>query len=488
MQGKMNRPPFSPYLFLVASLLIAVAICAGCKTEAKPKAKAPVTELPPDPLTLMVVGDAELGPIVKRQWAARRDGVLTIVDESNEDFVAEGFKIPAGVDVVIYPPAMLGELHITEQIIKVPGDVFNSNEFNKNEMLRHFRTLVARHDDQNFAIPLGGPGYSMIFNASVLEKAQTEPPATWKSFDSCLRKISKALQDDPDTKLVAKVDMPLAKNWAAHSFLARAAPAIAERGKLSTVLDRSTMKPLITEVPFVESLEQLKEIASSRSLELDPRGVYDLVCRGDSAVAIGWPAKGFSVDPESKDAENALATDLLVVSLPGMTERYDSSTGNWAKRSGTEEFRVDTIGFGGFIGSVAATTEAEESSWELLSWLGSKQIGLLVMPESPSAGPFRASHLGDPSVWAGERISEGVADQYSEVIAANHERTQAMIFPRIPGHQRYLAALDNAVRDCVAGEKTAEEALQFAAQEWDKITDELGRKAQSANLKKTRTL
>jgi hypothetical protein len=49
---------------------------------------------------------------------------------------------------------------------------------------------------------------------------------------------------------------------------------------------------------------------------------------------------------------------------------------------------------------------------------------------------------------------------------------------RIPGRARYLAALDAAVRQTVAGEKSAADALAEAATEWRRITGELGVDAQ----------
>lgn len=479
----------SKLVFWLCLLFSVIVSAGGCKTETKPdsdEAEIEVAIDPPEPMTMVVVGDPNLGPIIQRQWAARRDGVLTIVDLTQNEFVEAEFKLPENTDVVIYPPAMLGELHKREQLMKVPSDIFNSDDFNKNELLRHFRTLVVRQDDQNFGVPLGGPCFSMIANGTLLAQAEAEQPVTWNKVDSCLRKIAKALESNPDLKIPAKIDMPLAKGWAVHSMMARAAPGVADRGKLSTVLDRKSMKPLITQLPFVDALKHLKEVSTKRSLELNPRQVFDLVCKGESVMAIGWPAKGF----EDEETEGAIddEIELQIFSLPGVTERFDASTGNWAKRPQSQVFRVDTIGFSGLMASVSANTVLEDSAWEFLTWLSNKQISLLTMADSPLVGPFRASHLGEVSIWAGDRISEDVSDQYSDVIDANHERAQAMIFPRIPGHIEYLDVLDQAVRRCIAGEQSAEEALQNTAEEWDRITDRIGREEQIQRLKMTRAL
>ncbi len=106
------------------------------------------------------------------------------------------------------------------------------------------------------------------------------------------------------------------------------------------------------------------------------------------------------------------------------------------------------------------------------------------MVESPSVGPFRASHLGDVSRWTGDAISLDVADEFADVVAANHQRSLTLMFPRIPGSRKYLDSLDKAVRQAVAGDQTAEDALKTAAREWDEITDSLGRQTQIRALRK----
>ena len=99
-------------------------------------------------------------------------------------------------------------------------------------------------------------------------------------------------------------------------------------------------------------------------------------------------------------------------------------------------------------------------------------------------GPFRASHLGDMSRWTGELVSEDIAFEYGDVIAANHERSSTLMFPRIPGYARYLDSLDKAVRSAILGQQSPEEALSAAAETWDEISNEIGRDRQAANLRK----
>ena len=481
---------FALFLRFLTKVAIAVAVCClfavGC-TKSKiedPGEEAAVEFVAPDPLTLLVVGDEELGPRIKRQWAARQDGVITVVDLAAADFVSSDFELPDGVDVLIYPPSMLGDLVSRERLLEIPRDVWNGDEVKKNELLKHYRTLVVRHDNRNWATPLGSPCFSMICNRQLFESAELDPPLMWDKIERCLEKLESVLEQDEEL-LEPKVDFALAPGWAGHTFLARAAPEIALRGRLSVVFDRQTMKPLVTLPPFVESLKQLKSIASKRSLELDPKQLYRLAAAGESLVAVTWPALGFADDSNEAPDEQELDENpvLVIASLPGSSRWFDSRSSHWAKRSSDEQLQTDTIGYGGLIGSVSANSSNDLTAWDFLSWLCSKKISLLTMTQSPEVGPFRASHLGDVSRWAGNRISVEVADQFADVVAANHDRPQAIIFPRIPGHQSYLDALDEGIRKCVSGESTAEEALEEVAKRWEELTEKRGRKAQIQNLK-----
>lgn len=229
----------------------------------------------PDPLVVLVVGETELGPRIARQWSARRDGKLTIIDKSIGEFEAGDFALSNGVDVIIYPPSMMAELVSRKRLRVIPRDFLNSDQYNKIGLLRHFRTSIVRHRNECWAVPLGSPNFAMLTNRKLFEKITL--PETWDQMDRTLVKVAAAIEADPaDSKFEPKVDMPLTKGWAAQTFLARVAPSICYQGKLSTVFDRSTIRPLINEPPFVEGLQQLVAIASKRSSELDPGGVFNL--------------------------------------------------------------------------------------------------------------------------------------------------------------------------------------------------------------------
>ncbi len=482
---------FAMALIHVPLLVIAV----GCSPKDKPSVE--ILDRPvvvPEPLTMLVIDDEGLGQRIARQWSARRDGKLTIVNRQAEEFAASGFEIGNDVDIVVYPPGMMGELMSRDRLVPLPKDVWNSDDINKVELLRHYRVTIARRANESWAVPLGGPNFSMLCNLEVFAAIDAAPPTTWEELDRILKKTNarkesnqKPFSEHPD--LSPQVDMPLAKGWAAKTFLARVAPAVCHRGKLSIVFDRRTLEPLIASAPFVEALEQLKSIASERSLDLKPTDVFALATAGDSSIAFGWPALAFSNETENEKAtENGgdlSNKDVISIhSLPGINRWYDHQNSNWIKRSEADEPQIDLIGFSGLVASVSTTSRKQATAFKLLQWLPSKSISLLTLVESPTLGPFRASHLGDASRWTGDAISADLADQYAEVIASNHERSMFMMFPRVPGQQEYLAALDDGVRNVMSGSQSAQAALDEVAETWQAITERLGREAQAKEFKK----
>jgi hypothetical protein len=74
---------------------------------------------------------------------------------------------------------------------------------------------------------------------------------------------------------------------------------------------------------------------------------------------------------------------------------------------------------------------------------------------------------------------------YAETVERSLSSADSFGAPRIDGRDRYLSALDQAVRDAVAGKASSKEALDGAAAEWRKITDELGLERQRAAYRRS---
>ena len=431
--------------------------------------KQSLTVAPPDALKLLVIGDTEIGPKLARQWKAHQDGELTIENQAQAEWIEAGFPISEGADLVVYPTLLLGELAEAKKISKLEYAVWNSDEIDKDSLLNHYRRTLTRYGNEPYAVPLGNPHFAMMYNRAKFgsqEQDENEPeaaelklPETWEQLEETLNARN------------VKLDLPLGPGWAGHSFISRVATNVRARGSFSFLFDRSTMEPLIEQKPFLEALEYLKRTTTKRSSKLSPEGVFELAANGESAVAMCWPARDAEFKMAQRDA-------LAVGKVLGAMKIYDFRRAAWKERLADEEICVDYLGFGGLVASRIAGTRHEDTATSFMKWVSDKRIILKTAGQSERTGPVRASHLGDLSGWAGETVPLEVLDEYADVVRGLHDRKLVVVFPRIPGSDRYYAAFDRGVRAALAGEKTPEAAMGEVAEEWNRITDSIGRQKQ----------
>ena len=91
---------------------------------------------------------------------------------------------------------------------------------------------------------------------------------------------------------------------------------------------------------------------------------------------------------------------------------------------------------------------------------------------------FRQSQSEAAQRWVDAGLSATAGQQYADVVARTQRGIAWLSAPRIPGRNRYLAALDLAVQQVIRGEASSADALAEAARTWEAITTELGRDAQ----------
>ena len=332
-------------------------------------------------------------------------------------------------------------------------------------------------------MPLANPHWMLLYRADLLEQANVAVPRTWTQWDEAIEKIRKA---DLPVPVEDRVVLPLAENWAAHTFLQRCAATIRQRGKLSTVFDRSSMKPLIDQAPFVEALSDLKRQAGSLDLSLTPADAWQQMLDGQLVMTIAWPT---NMQSDEVANESDIAESISIASIPGANRWFDLQAAKWFEREAADaEQSVDYFGFAGLVGSVSSESRHASSAFQFLQWLSSSPISSTVLNGSQQSGPFRKSQLKSASRWSGSQLTPAAGDSMAEQIRAAHNNPVAFVFPRVPGYSDYIRSLDKHVRKCLAGKSTAAESLKSAAEEWEAITERIGRMEQTANLRRVNGL
>ncbi len=121
--------------------------------------------------------------------------------------------------------------------------------------------------------------------------------------------------------------------------------------------------------------------------------------------------------------------------------------------------------------AVSTQTKYPEAAYLFLQWADSSSM-FTFMVGNPAGyyDPFQVSDFKDPVVVGSYH------EYHVPTMTASIEHSVPPL--NINGASEYETALDNNLQAVISGKKTAEQAMEDAAAEWNKITDRLGREKQ----------
>ncbi len=494
------------HAILSSLLVVAATLIAGC-SEPSPQPPTKPVAAPPKKLRLLVVDDAALAQRigrVKGEWEARSAAPLEVKELTVSELTATK---SLDADAIIYPSVELGGLAERDLLRPIPAAWLDRPEYAKKDLFELPGLRETAWGETAFAVPLGSPVLVLFYRTDLFAHFGKQPPTTWAEYESLVEFFSRrenlrapATNDsDPVKAQLSVLNLPadwhgalepLAAGWAAKMLLARAAPYAKHRDYFATLFDRDTMAPRIAEPPFVRALTELVAAAKSGGtkawLESTPAAARDALLQGRSAMAIGWPTAAETAAPDRRtefipfSQRGGDGASIGFVELPGSPQVFSPRDHNWMPRTPDEDPHIPLLGAAGRMGSVVKATAAADSALELLLWISTAPWDRQLCPASPDTTLFRQSQLAEPSRWVESGLPSAAAKQYADVVARALARDQWLFAPRLPGHAEYLAALDDAVRAAVAGDRSPQEALTAAADRWQKITARLGLESQHA--------
>jgi ABC-type glycerol-3-phosphate transport system substrate-binding protein len=129
------------------------------------------------------------------------------------------------------------------------------------------------------------------------------------------------------------------------------------------------------------------------------------------------------------------------------------------------------------LAAVTTSSRNAASGFKLIGWLASAEISSQLARAGDGTMPVRRSQVASPD-WYDQSLTPEERAALAKMLQAALGRQDALVIPRIPGVDRYMAVLDEAVADAIAGNQEPEAELREASIEWEKITDEFGRDMQ----------
>ena len=467
-------------------LVILLLIFSGCEKKSVQRltideSATASTSARAFPCSVLIVGEDWLTEPLQRQWSARQDSDFAVQNISVDEFSQTDFKIKQGIDVIIYPSDLMIELIHRGRIAKLNKSVFQSESFNKDDVLTHFRKSGVRYDSETWAVPCGGSLFAMVYQPQALIDSESQLPETWSQFIRWGQRLDEGQNDLKNAGYLPQIAVPLAQGWAAKSFVAIAASYARKKGRLSVLFERRTMRPLITSEAFVRALEELKSLAklNAESLDWTPQDIFEKLVQGELAAGVTWPGNFVH-----KELNQTAAQTLRVHSLPGSNTYFDESADAWGTRQANESNVVNLHGINNLLASQTKVSRRPQSAIEFLKWLPESTISQTLFASNPNLGPFRVTHLGDAQTWIGDRLSVEFENSFVSHLKDAHDQALIMTLPNILRQSEYMAILDKEIRICLQSDLSAKETLEKVAQQWETLTDSIGRKTQSDILRR----
>lgn len=454
-----------------------VLVVAGC-TQPPDATDASAKERPLEGVTLRlaVADDPELAVAVEKlrgEWKAQSGSELEVTRISGQELLAAK---SLDADAAIVASHLLGPLAEGGLVAPMPDDVLRDDDAQWGEIFELQRSREVVWGSATYAVPFGSPVLACYCRADILEKLGRQPPKTWAEYQKLVEMLSDRAKlgelAPPEGTPWAATREPLGPGWAGLTFLARAVSAAKHPDNYSTLFNIETMEPLIDSPPMLRALAELVAATKGGPAEQfhdGPAEVRGAFWRGECALALSWPTAAAKL-PD--DAKKSLA--VTVAELPGSDEVYNIDERVWVARDKDQEREVPLLATAGRIGVIARESRHPQGAAALLLWLSGTELGSPPSARSMSTTLFRQSHLKKPQIWVESPMSPAAAGAYADLTKATLERRQAVFALRIPGRAEYLAALDEAVRAAVKGEKAPAAALRDAATRWREITDKLG--------------
>ena len=163
--------------------------------------------------------------------------------------------------------------------------------------------------------------------------------------------------------------------------------------------------------------------------------------------------------------------------LPGSPKVYNNERGEW-ESVGEHQLNFAPneafIGWGLYVMQKAEERGVSEAAWDLAAHLGGKDLSMWTAIYPSGFQPYRDSHF-DVRYWVEVGYPREFAEAYLASQLNSYNHPNGAIEPRIPAIFDYYIAAEDEVALAVAGEKTAQEALESAAARWNEITDRNGR-------------
>ncbi len=373
-------------------------------------------------------------------------------------------------DIVVVFPKFMGDFAGNGYLVDL-DEYAKKLDPKMDDVTPGYGELYCKYGGKLYAVPFDGDVLNLYYRKDLFdsgtEKAafkagygyDLKPPATWKEY----LEVAKFFTRKKGEKLAGEV---LNRDFYGTAFYGQRDWAWAWWGNRFGTLggvyfDERNMKPAINSKAGVDALNDMiaiKEFCPPDVLAFGYEELKDAFLNGETSMVIQWPCVGKKgADPEQSNVVGKVG----VAGVPGGMVK-----GKLYRRAMMP------------CGRVLAVTKDSKYPWEayqVIQYLTTVTSLDDVSTAETGLDPYRYSHFAQPEAYGMFADVES-----AKIYLAGVEANMEVGYPEltIPGAAQYEDVLGLEVTKALAGEKSAEVALNAAAKEWTEITKRFGLKEQ----------
>lgn len=317
-----------------------------------------------------------------------------------------------------------------------------------------------------------------------------EPPETWQQVLDISNFFNGKNWDDTDADPDSGTVLHLKVGEQGHyHFQSLSASFVINPGDAVTQYDNvywfdpTDMTPLINSPGHVAALEFLQELhktGPAAQVGWSLGEAWDYFLRGKAVFVFSWGDVGSLVQDESR---SRIKGKLGASILPSSDRYWDFETEEWVTVDGART--VGNTTGGSWHGVISAFSDQPEATYSLLSLMSIKPVSIWSANNGwTGVDPgFYYQFLepdGEAKIedYVAAGWDQGDVEEYLGAYQKTFTADNMLTYLRIPGTFEYWDILDKNLSATMAGQFTAQDALDATAEAWEQVTDRLGRDEQ----------
>ncbi len=452
MRSSTRHATATTYVLL---LLFAIMI-AGCNRPTEvAKTAPPVDESKRPALRILLVDSPELAGPLEIRWQSTSQQKLDIKNISTDELLS---KSTLESDLIIYPAMLIGELIQRDSILAVPQKIAETakNGSGTEDIVKwpvHW-LRSGSYGKKLYGIVLATPLPLIIRNRS-----DDTSPFTIES-------LINAPAANSQTSTSPNQNAPADNSWLVDRFLVFLADEKKDSNQLGWFFQLADMSPRLLDAEFERAATKFVLASKTQKTfwQQPMPDAWEAVRRGELSWTLGYPRANL------ENTETTSTVSDLVVGFYGKTRPPNGSSNQNETAS-----LITTFDNGrGLMASLASTNRQSAASSYFLEWLNNENQRVAFNGATERVASLRENAI------ATQGPEESLQRQTITTLAESIPNEL-----RFAGVKRFRNRLQKMLEAILANPENLNDELAKCNQDFDKITEELGRATQRSSIEKS---